>query len=136
MKKFKRDGKINFVDENNVFVGYDTSQCCCERADWFISEKEERQLYNEKYQEYVFKDYPADELDKYIFDINYYIIDSRLEWLDEGSLVRFKLVANPNHPESAGCPELYLHLYNCHNGYYGHGFTMTINDEIKHEGVL
>ena len=31
--------KVNFVDGNDVFVGYDLGQCCCENADWFISEK-------------------------------------------------------------------------------------------------
>lgn len=36
MKIFERDGKINFVDENNVLLGYDMSQDCCEHADWFI----------------------------------------------------------------------------------------------------
>ena len=29
---------VNFVDENNTLIGYDMSQCCCEDADWFISE--------------------------------------------------------------------------------------------------
>ena len=29
MKKFETGSKINFVDENNVFVGYDLSQNCC-----------------------------------------------------------------------------------------------------------
>ena len=40
MKIFDREGKINFVDENNVFLGYDMGQCCCERADWYISDIE------------------------------------------------------------------------------------------------
>jgi hypothetical protein len=31
---------------------------------------------------------------------------------------------------------LYLHIYNWHNGYYGHGFEMKVGDEIKHEGCL
>ena len=28
MKIFERDGKINFVDDNNVFVGFDYSRSC------------------------------------------------------------------------------------------------------------
>lgn len=33
------DSKVNFVDENNVVLGYDLSQDCCEHADWFIADK-------------------------------------------------------------------------------------------------
>jgi hypothetical protein len=44
MKKFEDNGKINFVDENNVFMGYDMERSCCEVADWFISPKEENEI--------------------------------------------------------------------------------------------
>lgn len=37
MKIFDKDGKVNFVDENNVIVGYDTNQHCSEHAGWFIA---------------------------------------------------------------------------------------------------
>ena len=39
--KLEKNGwgrKVNFVDENNVVLGYDMSQDCCERAGWFIAE--------------------------------------------------------------------------------------------------
>ena len=45
MKIFNKTGnwenKVNFVDENNVVLGYDMEQCCCEDAGWFISDNEE-----------------------------------------------------------------------------------------------
>lgn len=34
----KDECKINFVDENNVFLGYSMGQDCCEYAEWFISD--------------------------------------------------------------------------------------------------
>ena len=37
MKILEIGEKINFIDENNVFVGYDLGQNCCENASWFIS---------------------------------------------------------------------------------------------------
>ena len=41
MKIFDGDfDKVNFVDENNVFVGYDLLQDCCEDANWFIADRE------------------------------------------------------------------------------------------------
>lgn len=42
MKIFNRtetwSEKVNFVDDNNVVLGYDLSQRCCETADWFIAD--------------------------------------------------------------------------------------------------
>lgn len=38
MKFFERDSKFNWVDENNVLLGYDSGQNCCEWADIFIKE--------------------------------------------------------------------------------------------------
>lgn len=31
--------RVNFVDENNVLLGYDMSQSCCEKAYWFIADE-------------------------------------------------------------------------------------------------
>ncbi len=40
MKIFlEEDVRVNFVDKNNVFVGYSLSQNCCENADYFISKQ-------------------------------------------------------------------------------------------------
>ena len=111
-------GKVNFVDENNVCLGYDLQQDCCEDADWFISDKEE-------------KTYDVDTLEfdveDYVFDPAYfkYVASSDL---DEGGMVRFRLVNGDN--------ELFIHLYNCHNGYYEHGFEFKIDDEIRQEDTL
>ncbi len=111
-------GKVNFVDENNVCLGYDLQQDCCEDADWFISDKEE-------------KTYDVDTLEfdveDYVFDPAYfkYVASSDL---DEGGMVRFRLVNGDN--------ELFIHLYNCHNGYYEHGVKFKIDDEIRQEDTL
>lgn len=31
MEYFDRDGKENWIDENNVFLGFSNYQCCCEQ---------------------------------------------------------------------------------------------------------
>jgi hypothetical protein len=31
-------GKVNFIDSNNVILGYDLGQSCCEHAFWTISD--------------------------------------------------------------------------------------------------
>lgn len=30
-------GKVNFVDKNNVLVGFDDDQNCCEQCGWFLN---------------------------------------------------------------------------------------------------
>ena len=114
------DKKVNFVDDNNTFVGYDMSRSCCEHADWFISNTEDNKpLENEK-GEYI--NGIIDGLEDYFFDVLYFVNvepqkdkDSGYTYLDSGGMVRFKIVAKDKEP-------LYLHIYNSHNGYYGHGF--------------
>jgi len=125
MKVFQSDkeygGKNNFVDRNNVFVGYDTEQDCCEDADWFISDKVEKELPETNQHDI--------DLSGYVFDTTYFKENSEIQGdLDEGECVVFKLIK--------GNSELFLHLYNCHNGYYSHGFEMKIGDEIIKEGYL
>jgi len=40
MKLFEKDCKINFVDEDSVFVGYDMCGQCCERFGWYIASEQ------------------------------------------------------------------------------------------------
>ena len=123
MKIFDKDGKYNFVDENNVFVGYDNGQSCCENAGWFISTSVGGKEIDE--QKIDFENYTFDvdffvEVDDAIFDNRFYF--------DAGGCVAFRIVDNEN--------ELFLHLYNCHNGYYGHGFKMNNGEKEIHYGCL
>ncbi len=108
--------KVNFADHNNVMVGYDMGQSCCEHADWFISETEDNNIEDKKQ--------PNEGLEEYVFDKSYFVeVEPAQEGsdtykysvLDSGGMVRFKMVA-------PGKPDLFLHIYNSHNGYYGHGF--------------
>ena len=111
--------KVNFVDKNNVFVGYDLSQSCCESAGWFINEKECDNVESQK-------DF---DLQEYIFDTSYFKEVQNAREFDEGGLVLFKLTAENK-------PSLFLHIYNSHNGYYGHGFESKIGDVSWKNGVL
>jgi hypothetical protein len=117
--------KVNFVDGNNVLIGYDTMQCCCEHADWFFSKKKiDKYDYNINY------DGLKEQLDLeyYNFDVDFFeeYEDTNL---DAGTRVVFRLTAE-------GKDDLYLHIFNAHNGYYGHGFEATINGIDWHSGTL
>lgn len=117
------ESKVNFVDINNVFVGYDLEQQCCETAGWFVADR-------------VMSDsFPAIseyDLEPYVFDKNFledsFSVnkDSTARYNDR---VVFRLVA----PD---LPDLYLHLFNVHNGYYSHGFVAKSNDEVIAKGYL
>jgi len=115
------DSKVNFVDNNDVYVGYDIEQLCFEDAGWFVADK--ITPYNRD--ESSRKEYDVED---YVFDKDFFqTVDS--DALDEGCMVAFKLV-------SKGKPDLFLHLYNCQNGFYGHGFTVKHSGEIVDEGEL
>jgi hypothetical protein len=115
--------KINFVDKNNVFVGYDMEQQCCESTDWFISEKEKKNIIKNK-NKYDLDDYVFDK--KYFTNVKFKNVEiESLGYLgiEFGNMIRFKLI-------SEGKKNLYLHIYNIHNGYYSHGFEFKY-DKIE-----
>ncbi len=115
------DCRVNFVDSNNVFVGYGMQQDCCEFAGWFISSQPEKTFT----QNMMEGKCPENKFDvsEYVFDPNYHEVYkvSRVDSSYEDIYVAvFKLV----HKNK---PPLFLHLFNEHNGYYGHGFTFNLN---------
>lgn len=118
MKTFQKDGKINFVDDNNVFVGFDNSQCCCENFGWMITKEKplsEDDQQNEK----------DEGADGFCFDTKF--MESSGD-SDGGGQVTFRL--------AKGKKQRFLTLWNHHNGYYSHGFEMENDMEIFHRGML
>lgn len=120
--------KVNFIDDNNVLLGYDLGQDCCEDASWTISEGKDgaNPLYqgNDKASQEI-------SLEGYAFDP---LFHERADSPGEDSYVAiFKLLYFEGYNASKK-PDLYLRLENQHNGYYGHGFTFKGNEVI--EGTL
>ena len=111
MKIFKTETKVNFVDENNVVLGYDTDQHCCESAGWFIANKPVKGLI-------LSNAVDCDNLDGWLFDPLYCERVNNPGDFYEGGMVIFRIV---NKELSQ-----YIHLYNCHNGYYSHSFSMNV----------
>lgn len=122
--------KVNFVDDNNVCLGYDTNQYCCEHADWFIADQPMDKIVRRGGDE-------PNELPGYNFDREYFKRVDYIEGgteryksneLDDGGMVIFRIVN--------GTEEKFIHLFNCHNGYYGHGFDFKVGDEVIQSGGL
>ena len=111
-------GKVNFVDVNNVLVGFDTDQDCCEHARWWLSLADDGRASENTCEE---KDH---DLTPYAFDPAW--VNTQRESVRDDSCedgwISFRLIAD-------GKPDLYLFLANAHNGYYGHGFTVEIGGQ-------
>jgi len=109
-------GKVNFIDTNNVILGYDLSRTCCEHAFWTISETPDGNNPVYRSDDYAGKEI---ELDGYRFDPIFF---QRQDDRDsEQYVATFKLVSSWGGKKNA--PDLFLRLENHHNGYYAHGFT-------------
>lgn len=117
-------GKVNFVDDNNVLVGYDMKQDCCEHADWYIID--EIDANGTRIKEETYSNLQPTELPGYNFDPDF-CEQYNASHLDGGGIAVFKLVKRATHWNGMDQDSVkYLHLFNSHNGYYGHGFTMSV----------
>ena len=114
---------MNFVDESNVYLGYDMNQSCCEYADWFIADTPQ-----EKYPDNITAYQKADGLDGFVFDKDFFKETDGEECFDAGRMAIFRI--------SDGVSEKFIHIFNSHNGYYGHGFNFAIDGKTLQDGCL
>lgn len=114
--------KVNFIDENDVFVGYDMSTSCCENYGYIFTDTDDFDsadgiLYDDDYGSTDVKTNNESDynLDGYVFDTS---------WFEErDQIVVFRLTKEDS-------PDIFLTLYNSHNGYYGHGFKFMNGDNV------
>jgi len=112
--------KVNFVDENNVLVGFNNTDDCCAKGGWFISDKKEEWL-DESFKEGVM-DFPG-----FVFDKKFVHRTFEEEYF-EGDAVQFRLVN--------GEAEKFLTLYNFHNGYYARGFEVSVGGQVEADDCI
>ena len=119
MKVFNRDGKINFVDENNVFVGFDMQQDCCEHFDARVVEFGPSGAV--ALDDQVFPGFTFDK-DQNLIPYEKQKISEFVGDCENGNWVAFRLSdKNGKH--------VYVVLENSHNGYYAHGWEFGIDGE-------
>jgi len=112
---------INFVDKNDLILGYDLERDCCEVPGWFIAAEVSQVTIP------VPDMVLPDDIDDYVFDPEFFQrIDDDLE---ENHVAVFRIV-------TALGDERFLHLFNCHNGYHAHWFTFKKGDETIQQGRL
>lgn len=114
MRIFDKDYKYNFIDENDVLVGYDNSQSCCEDFGYHFTESVPSDI-----------EVAIPDLENYKFDTEFF-----QEVSDEGSRYEayFKITDGTN--------VRFLCIYNSHNGYYSHGFSFSNKEKVIREGAL
>ncbi len=116
------ENKVNFIDENDVFVGYDLSQSCCEYADWFLTDKKN---LPKDFSFYDSEKNKSLDVSGYNFDTDYFEDGTT----DEGGYVAFRL-------KKKNSKNIYLYLFNMHNGYYSHGFTAKVGGQVWQAGHI
>lgn len=114
--------KINFVDTANTVVGFDFEGTCCEHFGYSVTyephlhPEDKRELTDEELAPYLFKtDAKPIEVDGAPFEA--------------GRAISFLLTCD-------GKRDCYLTLFNSHNGYYSHGFTVEVGGTKIREGSL
>ena len=118
LRYFNRDLKMNWVDSNNVFVGFSDMCDCCEvwGGNFYDSLGDDARLLD--------IDLSVDN--NWVFDTSFYSSDMSMDGHD--SSAGFRLVD--------GDREMYLVIWNDHNGYYAHGFEFCNGDTVIVEGSL
>lgn len=121
--------KINFVDEHNALVGYDFSANCCEDFGWYISDRISIRTEESMFTDVMGSDAINQCLDGWTFDTEFFrtLEEGDRNYMEENTVI-FRLVNGSN--------ELFLHLYNVHNGYYSHGFVFSKNGVSIETGFL
>lgn len=122
MRIFESDIKINFVDENDVLVGFDRYDLCCENFGFFFSNDIPGDI------ECIPNENRPDNLDDLRFDPDFFEESHCGRLFDEGSSVTFKLNGQNR--------QVFLTLYNAHNGYYSHGFTISVKGKVIKDGRI
>lgn len=131
----KKSNKYNFVDKNNVLVGYDKNQICCEEAFWILTSSETLDMEKITLKEGGNRTmYSEVLLNEFMFDTTYFTLKVQkvkvnFNLIDLHNYVSFKLINTTFQP-------IYLHLVNLHSGMYYHGFTCEINGERIHKGMI
>lgn len=126
------DEVVNFIDKNNVLVGYDTTQNCCESAGWYLSptaEQNDNEIVSGDCEGWIPDNDALEFFADWIFDIEFC---QETELDDDDGDYDCEAVFRM----TKGNSEQFLHLYNHHNGYYSHGFVVKKDDKVTHEGDL
>lgn len=99
--------RINFIDKNDCFVGFDWYANCCENFGYYVALKITED-----------ESFGGESLDGFFFDTDVSPVEISSDGYDFDGFVAFKCINDEGDVR-------YLHLYNHHNGYYSHGWESS-----------
>lgn len=113
MKMFDYGFSVNFIDEDDVFLGYRLEQSCCEKAGYGL-------FWDGNCRKKI--DYDNDNelneiLEGYYFDVKF----MRKYYDGKNTDTNYALFRIKKDGEK----NIYISLSNKHNGYYAHGFELA-----------
>lgn len=116
------NSKVNYVDKNNRVVGFDMDSHCCEDFGHMVTTtKPPEDIYSSCWYE---------EMSEFVGDLEPYTFadEGPVDCLDirdeSGGGLAYRIVAK-------GEPDMWVVIWNHHNGYYSHGF-----EDWRDEGWL
>ena len=115
-------GKRNWIDQNDIVVGYDEDRQCCEDFGWGVYNAETKERLQDDPAGLLYHFGDADT------DVDF---DNALTDLDGDSnndIIHIELL-----PDDGKSPKLILEFYNCHNGYYHHDFSIKRTVEQRNQ---
>lgn len=101
--------KSNWIDQNNVVVGYDDSQQCCEQFGWGVYDKDTRVWVADDPSGMPYHFGSVCDYDQFVL----------LDPYESPDLDQIELL-----PDDGKSPVLVFEFHNCHNGYYHHDFSV------------
>lgn len=139
MRIFDREhpwpSKVNFIDANNLVLGYDLLEQCCEDSDWFIFDdiKEGIKItagYMSESERAKLKGNDID-LTEYFFDVDFIEKHGDADrCITEVAIFKIFAIKRDSQRNMIR-DEKYIFLMNDHNGYYSHGFSFSEIKDIK-----
>lgn len=126
--KINLDGRVNFVDQNNIFVGFEVGTQCFETYGWAIL----NECYPDSYVMYFIEDQglgskflqkAPEDIEDYDFEKGFFDIGSDYMISEDQDIIVFSLY-NRKKME-----RLFLHLFNFHDGYSTHELETNITGE-------
>jgi hypothetical protein len=129
MKIFNDEKKygygINFVDHNNCFVGFRYEQNCCEEFGYKISKKCPKTFEEID----SLKDFDEKLMSEYSFDTSFELSLCGGDDYHEKNAATFRAVDKNSN-------EIFITIWNNHNGYYSHGWKFSKDGKEIRSGDL
>lgn len=132
MKIFISNKKLNIVDKNNRFIGFDYESQCCELYGAILTSKIDdiELIVKSESDRHAAQDALLNaDISGYVFDPDFHLIKTFEYDFSNGNLAIFRILSLENE-------DRYIAIFNIHNGYYCHNFSFCKDTVVEFSGSL